>query len=305
MGRIVYSENIGFDLSEWQSENLVKVAAGSNCVAALTAGGKVLTKSRALGEDEDAKPSFGKKLLSLLGAYRGESWEKVKDLAVSGSSGVVVGLLTNGSCLMKRGFSGTKKLNAEIYRKAVLAVSSWKNIVAIAVSDAVFGLDSFGRVYCAPLLLSGDYRETAEWRNIVRVVTGGDGLVFGITSDGRVATCGGNFSTSQKRALEGLRDAVDLGVAGTNSREIVVAHRDGTVENLRSGMLYDFRHGGKCGCVASHRGGIVVQDLAFCLHFIPCGSSEVGALPFGLTAVSSFALGDVDCTPSFVVGIQN
>ena len=229
----------------------------------------------------------------------------MKDLAVSGSTGVVVGLLTNGSCLMKRSFPGTEKLNSEVYRKASLAVSSWKNIVAIAVSDAVFGLDSFGRVYCAPLLLSGDYRETAEWRNIVRVVLGGNGPVFGITSDGRVAACGGSFSTSRKRALEGLRDAVDLGVAGSNPEEIVVVHRDGTVENLRTGMLYDFRCNGKAGCVASHRGGIVVRDLAFCLHFIACGSSELEALPFGLTIVSSFALGDVDRTSPFIVGIKN
>lgn len=171
MGRILYSENIGFDMSDWQSENVVCVAAGSDCVLALTADGRVLTKSLRV-DGEEKKPSLWQKLMRLCGLDPAEEWKRVKYLAVSGTNGVAVGLRTNGSCVIRQVGTASEKLNKELYRKAQNTVSGWKNIVSVSVSDAIFGLDSFGRVYCAPLTWSASYRETAEWRNIVRLVPG-------------------------------------------------------------------------------------------------------------------------------------
>ncbi len=304
MGRIVYTENVGFDLSDWESKRLIRVAAGSNCIMALTAEGKVLTKSREIGKDEETEPGFLKKIARFFLRDGSEQWTGLKEIAVSGSAGVAVGLMKNGNCVMKRLESCSAKLNAEIYRKAQIAVDSWRNIVAIAVSDAVFALDSFGRVYHAPLTLGGSYRETAEWRNIVRLVIGGDGVVFGITSDGHVAVCGVNFSKTLKRALESLRDAVDLGVAGTERKQVVVVHRDGTAEDLRTGARYDFLCIPESGCIQSHRGGMAVRDSAGVLHFIACTETMLSPVPFGSAAVSSFALGDVDHGPSFVIALE-
>lgn len=301
MGRIVYSENIGFDMFDWQSESIVCVAAGSDCVLALTADGRVLTKSFLLGREEK-KPSLWQKLMRLCGLAPAEDWKRVKHLAVSGTNGVAVGLLMNGTCVVRRVGTSSEKLNAELYRKAQNTVLSWKNIVSVAISDAIFGLDSFGRVYCAPLSWQSSYRETAEWRNIVRLVSGGKGQIFGITSDGHVAVCGGELSKSRKRALESLRDAVDLGICGRE--EIVVVHRDGTVENLRAGVLYDFLCHGRPGCIACHRGGIAARDANGVIRFIADGEAQLSPLPFGQTRVDSFALGDLNRAEPFLIAVE-
>lgn len=301
MGRIVYSENIGFDMSDWQSENAVCVAAGSDCVLALTADGRVLTKSLRV-DGEEQKPSLWQKLMRLCGPDPDEEWKRVKHLSVSGTNGVAVGLRVNGSCVIRQVGTASEKLNKELYRKAQNAVLGWKNIVSVSVSDAIFGLDSFGRVYCAPLSWSDSYRETAEWRNIVRLVPGGKGLVFGITSHGHVALCGGELSKSRKRALESLRDAVDLGICG--KEEIVVVHRDGTVENLRQGVLYDFLCHGRPGCVACHRGGIAVRDANGVIRFIADADAALPPLPFGQTPVTSFAIGNLNRAEPFLVAVE-
>lgn len=81
-------------------------------------------------------------------------------------------------------------------------------------------------------------------------------------------------------------------------------HRDGTVENLRAGVLYDFLCHGRPGCVACHRGGIAAQDANGVIRFVADGESPLLPLPFGQTPVTSFAIGNLDRAEPFLVAVE-
>ena len=287
MGRILYTDEIGFDMEDWKSRDFLRVAAGSGCVMALDSDGVVRIKSRA-EEQRREEFSFWKRLLTKPSHLRVGRWENVRDLAVSGESGVAAGLLENGTCVLER--LENCPLGGREFRNVSRQVSSWNNLVDLAVSDAVFGLDSFGRVSCVPLMpLLASYQEVQEWRNIVRMIPGERDLLFGITSDGRIVAAGA-LSQELKRAIEPIRDAVDLAFAG---ERVLVAYKDNTVRDLHSGKVEP------CLCLPgmeiakSGPGQALICDGNGILHWYRADSAAACKV-FGDRRVRSFAAGMTD-----------
>lgn len=285
MQKLLYSKNIDFSLRDWKCESLRKVFAGTDCIMALTTDGRVLQKVK--------DPAV---------AARTEYWTRIEDIAISNvCPGVAIGLVSDGTCMIaKRPLRKLTEGSLWKFEQVNDAVRAWKNIVAVAVSDAFFALDAEGYVHCAPFC-GALYPEIHGWKNIVRIVAGLQGVVFGISADGRVYAAG---ETRHLPSVSGLRDVVDLGVSGAESTKIYAVHRDGTIEHMNHGLL-DVRCSLAPGSIRSHPVGIAIREPDGSLWFDTyCYAGVVPEKVFGSQPIDSFALGDTDYGPTFLLALQ-
>ena len=230
MTKLLFTDNVGFRMSDWSTQRLQKVFAGYNCVMAITEDGRVLQKT--------VSPEY---------AARTEYWTRIREIAISRFfEGLAIGLVSDGTCLVakrplrvltdRRSFDGA--LPFDVVNDEI---RSWRGIVQVAASDAFFALDGEGRVHYAPLnrFSVSDYRQVLGWRDVRRIVTGNQNSVFGITRDGRLLAAGagltqGPHGDGLSRVLEGIRNAADVFPTGSECEDVILAERDGTVRSLFS-----------------------------------------------------------------------
>ena len=292
MGKLIHTDHTVFDLTDWESEDLQKVFAGTGCVMALTADGRVLQK-----------------IMSPEHAARTDYWKNITDIALSNwMDGLAIGLCSDGTCMISKRPARKLWSDPSAFERINSTVKSWKNIVAVAASDAFFALDRDGYVHYAADRAVDYYRETKSWKNIVRMVTGTQCSLFGITADGRVYAAGPNCTAGPagniRDKLDRMTDIVDLCVSGSECSQIYVAHRDGRVEDVISGEILDFTCRPKPGCMQSHTVAVAIQQADGSVkHLSYCCGPLSGAEAFSQTPVSSFALGDGDYILTFMLGI--
>ena len=171
MYKLLYTDNVGFDMSDWEKMQICKVYAGTDCIMAITDTGEVLQKT--------TSPSV---------AARTQYWTRITDIALSKwAPGVAIGLVSDGTCMISK-----RAVREHDYEGRFdfinNQVKAWTDIVQVAVSDAFFGVDRAGNVHYVSLSRSGtdDYREVIQWKNVKKIVTGNQNSVFAITRDGNV-----------------------------------------------------------------------------------------------------------------------
>lgn len=236
MYRIVYTKSTPFSMKDWNKESPVKIAAGADCVMAVTADGRALQK-----------------ITSPENAARTEYWINIRDLALSKSvPGMAVGLVNDGTCMISkrpvRRLCGDDDEGKRRFDRINNEVRSWKNIVQVAVSDTFFALDSGGRVHFAPVFCGDDYKDALSWEGIVRIVPGNQNSLFGITAEGKIVSAGYNLTQGPhgdvRDALAGLTDVTDICALGSECEEIIYAAGDGTVRSLSGRVIAE----GCAGC---------------------------------------------------------
>lgn len=296
MGRLLCSQNVPFDLSDWPRARIRKVFAGTNCVMALTEDGYVLQKTK--NSENAARTIY---------------WKHITDIALSHwAEGLAIGLVDDGTCMISK--KPVRSLcnhmgSSREFDRINETVRSWKDIVAVAASDAFFALGADGRVRYTTVSKLDDYKETRQWENIVRIVTGSQCSVFGIDKNGRVHVAGYNCRSGAmgdlSRKFAEMDDVVDLCVSGSECGSVYVAHRDGTVEDLRTGEKLPVVCAREPALMASHTTGVAMRESNGSLHFRSyCYADLIPEKVFEDLAVSSFALGDVEYGPTFVLAVE-
>ena len=235
MGRLLYTDNIGFDMRDWERLPIKEVFAGTNCIMAITEDGRTLQKIK--------NRSF---------AARTQYWTRITQISLSNClSGHAIGLVCDGTCLIskrplryltdRRNFEGA--LSFEWVNDKV---RSWTGIVQVAVSDAYFALDEDGRVHYAAThrYEESDYSVVTSWRDVKKIVTANQNGVLGITKDGKVLCAGGNFTRDPsgytRKRLSKLSGVVDACVTGSEAEQVIVALDDGSiVEVFQSSEPYE------------------------------------------------------------------
>lgn len=296
MGKIIYTENIGFDMSDWESENIKKVYAGTDCIMALTTDGRVLQKVT----DSEV-------------AARTKFWNNITDIAVSGClPGMAIGLVSDGTCMISkrpiRRYCDGNGISRQ-FDRINDAVKSWKDIVEVEASDAFFALDKHGRVHYVNLSNDyDDYSATKSWENVVHIAVGTQNSVFGITADGRVLCTGGNLAgsirrESRKSFFKDIEGAVDVCTSGSECERIYVAYKDGAVRVLTEDKVY-YGCKNSAGVLEGKFNGALIHKADGCLEIEPYGFWGGDYSVLDGVPVSSFAIGDINYGPLFAIAVK-
>ena len=231
MAKLIWTANMPFSMEDWAGLDIQKVAAGAGSVMVLTAGGEAFQKitSRHL-------------------AIREDYWYNLKDIALSKIfEGASIGLMNDGTCMIAKRFlrdylRGQNRRDTDFY-DINNTVSSWKDIVQVACSDAYFALSAQGHVYCAAFTPDhGDYFELRSWENVRKIVAGSSQhAIFGITRDGKVLCAGRNCTQGPqgdiRKKLTRFESVVDIINSGSEGGQIYLVLRDGSLCNLDGQVL--------------------------------------------------------------------
>ena len=293
MGKLLYTKKIPFSLEDWKNKTIIKLAAGSGCVMAVTKEGEVL--QGITDEDKAAATKF---------------WKNIKDVAVSKVyCGMAIGLVKDGTCMISkkplRTYIEGNGLSQWHFERVNNAVKSWKDIVQVACSDAFFALDAGGKVHCAEYDNSDDYYAANNWKGIARIVPGNQNSLFGITYQGNVLCSGGNLSGSyranMRTKLLNLECVVDIWALGSECEKILYATKEGCVYNLEGELIAE-------GCAR--------KAPVFDGNFVICGIRMAdGSMKLHMynqqkdlqivekwEEITGFAIGDSGYGNAFVIG---
>ena len=302
MKKLLYTENIGFDMSDWEREPIEKVFAGTDCIMAVTSDGRTLQKT--------TKPEY---------AARTKYWTRVEQIAVSGwASCHAIGLISDGTCMIAKRFVRSWCEDAEDalpFDAVNNEVKSWTDITQVAVSDSFFGLDRKGKVHVSPLSRHErrDYADVGTWNGVVRIVAGSQSGVLGITGEGNVLCAGASFVRGPhgdvRDRLAALKNVADICTTGSECEEIVVAYNDGTVETLGGREIFDHAWTGPLekgtSVLQSHfRYEVIILDSDRKLvRWAPQagGLSSVFSI---CPLISSYAIGDRNFGKPFVIAVS-
>lgn len=299
MGKLIYTANIPFDMKDWNRESIREVFAGTDCVMAITDDGRVLQKTT----DTDI-------------AARTSYWTRVKQISLSRCiPGLAIGLIQDGTCMIsKRPLRKICHGNSSKFDHINREIKSWNHIVQIGVSDAFFALEDSGvvRFVSYDTRIEKTYADVLKWRNIARIVPALQGAVFGITKDGHVVGAGENAEHGphgdQRTRLTQLGHIVDVCPSGSECQWTVLAQENGRI--FESCGTFDFpgkalqlsHADAAAGVLAGHfnyRIIVMTPDR----NLIQYENGELSSVFDSPIRVSSFAVGDINYTDSFVIGV--
>ncbi len=199
-----------FNFTPWLLKNIDRLYAGHGCVMAITAKGEVLQQvsDGSLAADTD-------------------QWKHIKSISISRIfSALAVGLTEEGTCVVSQNaLKHACACTGVSVGETKEAIQSLKNIVEVLVSDAVFALDSFGKVHHVPLSKTDAYKEVDAWQDIRHLAAGNQDSVLGITKSGNVLCAGANLSHAKEK-LESLQGVLDICAMGSECEQITVALAD-------------------------------------------------------------------------------
>lgn len=221
MYKLLYTENIGFNMSDWENMQIREVFAGTDCIMAITDDGQVLQKT-----------------ICTSVAARTKYWTRIKEIALSKwASGLAIGLVSDGTCMISK--CAVRKYDEEMNFDIINSeIKSWTDIVQVAASDAFFGLDKAGNVHYAPLYKFGvvDYFGVTEWKNVKKIVTGNQNSIFAVTAEGKVLSEGSNCRQGPhgdiSHYLSSIEGVVDISPTGSECENVLMLLRDGRIIDL-------------------------------------------------------------------------
>jgi len=222
MSRLLYTSNIPFDMNDWNEKQIKDIFAGKNCIMAITESGETLQKIS------------NQEFMS-----RTQYWTRIKQIGISKwAEGAAIGLVEDGTCLIAkrpiRLMCEDRRLNFEHINDTV---KSWKNVVQVAASDAFFALRADGTIryvsFCERY--QAEYEEIKEWREVIRIVTGVQNSIFGITKNGEILAAGTN-AMNIKNYLSKYDNVVDVYPIGSECTDMYVLTMDGSVARVREDL---------------------------------------------------------------------
>ena len=230
MKKLVYTENIEFDMRDWDREPIEQVYAGQGCIMAITSDGRTLQKIK--DKNAEARTAY---------------WTRIRQIAVSNLvPGMAIGLVSDGTCMISK--RPLRKICSPGYQNFSFdlihnEIKRWTNIIQVEVSDAFFALDSDGRVHVSALneYSRRDYSSVTFWRDVKRIVIGSQNSLLGITGDGHVLCAGAGLirgphgDTTEK--LKSLSGVVDVFPTGSECEQIYFAFRDGSVQDYNGHQI--------------------------------------------------------------------
>lgn len=291
MYKLVYTENLPFDVSDWEKKTIKKVFAGENCIMAITETGETLQKIK--------NAQF---------MARTEYWTRIRQIGISKwAEGVAIGLVEDGTCMIsKRPVRDISKDRRVDFDRINNTVKSWKNVVQVAASDAFFALHSDGTVSFASFCENcpTEYMAVNGWQNVRRIVTGTQNSVFGITKNGEVLVAGHN-GDNLKEKLSECKNVIDICPTGSECEDVYVLTADGIARGLNIShdeVLFE----------SEKQIDEKILDGVFCYKVF--GLTEKGALldiseekPVSVFSedynIVSFAVGDCDYSKPFVIAL--
>ncbi|MCR4644413.1 MAG: hypothetical protein K5695_03270 [Oscillospiraceae bacterium] len=292
MKKLIYTDNIGFDMDDWLNQPIKKVFAGTDCIMAVTEDGRTLQKIR--------HPRNAAAVIY---------WTRIQEIALSAwFPGLAIGLVSDGTCLIakkptRNAISLRNQIPFEIVNNKI---KSWKHIVQVAVSDAFFALTDDGRVHYAALERNGeeDYRDVLSWRNVRRIVVGMQCSIIGITHDGQMLCAGHGLRKGPNgdvtERLAACHDVTDACISGSECEEIVIARKDGTVESITGHGEPIFGADGKEKMLRSHFGYYYYMLDAENHLFMKAYGAPKPVFPDD-PLIDSFAVGDIGYSEPFVI----
>ena len=215
-----------FDFQDWSQYDIKRLFAGNECVMAITEDGKVLQKVQ--------RAEY---------AARTIYWKNIKSIAISSFwTALAVGLVSDGTCMVsKRALRECCAITERRFEFMNARLKELKDIVEIAVSDAIFALDKHGKVHHISLWREDDYQSVDSWSNIRHIVTGNQNMVFGITNDGTVLCAGTNALRGPRGNLQEklsvFHDVIDICAMGSEGERILLALSDGSIVDLQGNIL--------------------------------------------------------------------
>lgn len=221
MSKIFHNKTCPFRFWDWRFKSVKHIYAGRSCVMAITDKGEVLQKVT----DEAL-------------AAQTEYWKNVKSISISQLfPALAVGLVNDGTCMIsKKALRYCCSITGQSFDYINEQVESLKHIVKIAVSDAVFALDSFGMVHHIPLWKNDVYTEVNNWQDIVHIAVGSQDSVFGITRNGSVVCTGGNCTNgpfgNMQNKLSAYQNVIDICAMGSECEHVMLALSDGRLINF-------------------------------------------------------------------------
>lgn len=223
MYKLLYTDNVEFDLRDWENLEIKRVFAGKDCVMAITQSGKVLQKIR--------NREF---------AARTEYWTRIQQISISKwAEGVAIGLVEDGTCMIaKRPVRTMCEKFRQSFDRVNNTVKAWTDVVQVEASDAFFALRRDGTVeYVSLCAYAQDYAQVAQWKNVVKIRTGIQNSVFGITKDGKVLSAGAN-TRNRRDAIAQYSQVVDLCSTGSECEEVYLLLADGRIITTK-GTVYE------------------------------------------------------------------
>lgn len=290
MAGVTATQSCPFSFVEWFFKDITAVYAGKGCVMAMTGQGEVLQKV--------SNPDL---------AARMEYWTNIQEIAISQCfDSLALGLEKDGTCMVaKRALRRCCEITGVSFDWVNSQIRELKQIVKICVSDAIFALDSRGKVHCIPLTRQHDYHGVASWENIVHICAGNQCSVFGITAEGKVLCAGHNCVAGPRgdlrEKLASCRDVADICSLGSEGERVVLAFRDGTAADLSgepilSGIADRFQSNFCLGAVLRRDGT---------LDFIPYHYPQTEDLEkLKNKPIKSFAVGLTENYNPFVIAVK-
>ena len=211
-----------------EGPGIQKLAAGSNMLVAITAEHRI----RHVASDPDL-------------GLREQYWTRVVDIAISRTyEGMCVGLIEDGTCMLgKRALRRVTAANYDSpqrqdreFKRINDTVKSWRNVIQLAVSDAIFALHRDGTVSCCEFsrpFTEPEYKDVQSWRGVRKLVVGNQCSVAGITDDGTILVDGFNLIRNQDRIASGCRhiDIADIILGGSECERILFLDKEGRIRD--------------------------------------------------------------------------
>lgn len=286
MYKLLYTDNVEFDLKDWENLGIKRVFAGENCVMAITENGKVLQKI--------CKRDY---------AARTEYWTRIRQISISRwADGLAIGLVEDGTCMIaKRPVRYLCENFRQSFDRVNNTVKAWTDVVQVEASDAFFALRRDGTVeYVSLCAYPQDYAQVTQWRDVVKIKTGIQNSVFGITRDGKVLFAGRNTRNCGD-AIARYNQVVDVCPTGSECEAVYLLLADGRVVHARdpeknTGSMEKYK------CLDGHFHYRIfaltqTQRLAEL-----CGPDSPSVFP-GDYRITSFAVGDHDYGQPFVIAV--
>ena len=287
MSRLLYTNNIPFDMNDWNEKQIKDIFAGKNCIMAITESGETLQKIS------------NQEFMS-----RTQYWTRIKQIGISKwAEGAAIGLVEDGTCLIAkkpiRLMCEERRLNFEHINDTV---KSWKDVVQVAASDAFFALRSDGTVryvsFCERY--QAEYEEIKEWQEIIRIVTGAQNSIFGITKNGKILAAGTNVMNI-KSHLSKFDNVVDAYPVGSECTDMYVLTTDGSVVRVRDDFyklnIIDKPH--KLDGHFNHKAFALTESQSV----IDISVQNAKSVFPEQYKILSFAVGDSNYTVPFVVAV--
>ena len=222
MSRLLYTNNVPFDMSDWNEKKIKGIFAGKNCIMAITENGETLQKI--------SNPEY---------MSRTQYWTRIKQIGISKcADGVAIGLVEDGTCLIaKRPIRLMCEDLCLNFEKINDTVKSWNNVVQVAASDAFFALHADGTVryvsFCERY--QTEYEQIQEWREVIKIITGVQNSIFGITKNGKILAAGTN-AMNIKNYLSKYDNVIDACPIGGECTDMYVLTMDGSVVRVRDDL---------------------------------------------------------------------